>query len=144
MQTDIFRKYVNADLKEASHKEGIGIAILITVLIISPIIIVLVRNAVATIQMYAVNLSEKAKELNREKKKSDALLFQMLPTSVAQQLKQAHQVRDFSTFNVTSNGFRETIYIFLFIFFFLGSCRILRISYRLLLRHCWIHRNCCP
>ncbi|KAK6619875.1 hypothetical protein RUM44_006275 [Polyplax serrata] len=86
------KRYVDADLKEASHKEGIGIAILITVLIISPIIIVLVRNAVATIQMYAVNLSEKAKELNTEKKKSDALLFQMLPTSVAQQLKQARQV----------------------------------------------------
>lgn len=85
---------MDADLKEASHKEGIGIAILITVLIISPIIIVLVRNAVATIQMYAVNLSEKAKELNTEKKKSDALLFQMLPTSVAQQLKQARQVFD--------------------------------------------------
>lgn len=86
------RKYVDEDLQEASNKEGIGIAILIIVLVISPIIIVLVRNAVATIQMYAANLADKARELNREKKKSDALLFQMLPTSVAQRLKQTQQV----------------------------------------------------
>lgn len=86
------RKYVDADLKEAANKEGIGIAILIIVLVISPIIIVLVRNAVATIQMYAANLADKARELNKEKKKSDALLFQMLPTSVAQRLKQTQQV----------------------------------------------------
>jgi len=38
-------------LKEASDKEGLGIAILVTVLIVSPIIIMLVKNAVATIQV---------------------------------------------------------------------------------------------
>ncbi|KAL0268685.1 UNVERIFIED_CONTAM: hypothetical protein PYX00_010526 [Menopon gallinae] len=86
------KRYVDRDLKEAANKEAIGIAILITVLVISPVIIILVRNAVATIQMYAANLADKARELNKEKKKSDALLFQMLPTSVAQQLKQMQQV----------------------------------------------------
>lgn len=44
------------------------------------------------IQMYADNLSIKAKELKREKKKSDTLLFQMLPLSVATQLKQTRKV----------------------------------------------------
>lgn len=88
-----FRRYVKADLKEASNKEGIGISILGLVLIISPVIIILVRNAVATIQIYSTNLAEKAKELKREKMKSDTLLFQMLPPSVAQQLKQTRQVR---------------------------------------------------
>jgi hypothetical protein len=38
-------------LTEASDKEAIGIAILVTVLIVSPIIICLVRNVVATIQV---------------------------------------------------------------------------------------------
>lgn len=42
--------------------------------------------------MYALNLAEKAKELKREKRKSDSLLFQMLPPSVAMQLKQTQQV----------------------------------------------------
>ena len=44
-------------------------------------------------KMYAVNLAQKAKELKREKRKSDSLLFQMLPPSVAMQLKQTQQVR---------------------------------------------------
>lgn len=43
-------------------------------------------------QLYAANLSKKANELKREKKKSDLLLFQMLPPSVATQLKQTRQV----------------------------------------------------
>lgn len=44
------------------------------------------------LQIYACNLSEKAKELKREKRKSDSLLFQMLPPSVATQLKQTQRV----------------------------------------------------
>ena len=44
------------------------------------------------LQIYACNLSEKAKELKREKRKSDMLLFQMLPPSVATQLKQTQKV----------------------------------------------------
>lgn len=39
-----------------------------------------------------MNLAQKAKELRLEQKKSDALLFQMLPTSVAIKLKQTRQV----------------------------------------------------
>ncbi|CAO1407946.1 unnamed protein product [Diamesa hyperborea] len=83
---------VNSFLDDASEKEAIGIGILVTVLFVSPIIIILVRNAVATIQLYSMNLAKKAKELKNEKRKSDSLLFQMLPTSVAIKLKQTHQV----------------------------------------------------
>jgi hypothetical protein len=45
------RDYVNSSLLDASHKEAYGIAILVLVLVVSPIIIILVRNAVATIQV---------------------------------------------------------------------------------------------
>ncbi|XP_034249065.1 receptor-type guanylate cyclase gcy-3 isoform X2 [Thrips palmi] len=92
---DLRRKiktYVERSLHEASNQEAVGIAILVLVLIVSPVIIVLVRNAVATIQMFAAHLALKARELKREKRKSDMLLFQMLPPSVAQQLKQTQQV----------------------------------------------------
>lgn len=82
------------NLREASNQEAVGIAILVLVLIVSPVIIILVRNAVATIQLYAAHLAVKARELKREKRKSDMLLFQMLPPSVAQQLKQTQQVRE--------------------------------------------------
>jgi hypothetical protein len=86
------RDYVSNALYDATNKEAVGVAILIVVLAVSPIIIWLVHNAVATIQLYAANLAKKAKELKREKKKSDSLLFQMLPPSVATQLKQTRQV----------------------------------------------------
>lgn len=86
------RDDVHMNLKLASEKEALGIAILILVLLISPIIIILVRNAGSTIQLYAMNLALKAKELKKEKRKSDMLLFQMLPPSVAMQLRQAKQV----------------------------------------------------
>ncbi|XP_020818275.1 receptor-type guanylate cyclase gcy-10 [Drosophila serrata] len=88
----MIKEYVDKTLREADRKEAIGIAILVVVLLVSPVIIVLVKNAAATIQLYALNLSQKAKELKREKRKSDSLLFQMLPPSVAMQLKQTQQV----------------------------------------------------
>lgn len=50
------------------------------------------RTHPSLVQIYACNLSEKAKELKREKRKSDMLLFQMLPPSVATQLKQTQRV----------------------------------------------------
>jgi uncharacterized Tic20 family protein len=45
------RDYVNSNLIDASHKEAYGIAILVLVLVVSPVIIILVHNAVATIQV---------------------------------------------------------------------------------------------
>uniref|UniRef100_A0A8D8X065 guanylate cyclase n=1 Tax=Cacopsylla melanoneura TaxID=428564 RepID=A0A8D8X065_9HEMI len=86
------KENVKADLHDAKYKEYIGISIVILVLVVSPIIIILVRNAVATIQMFAAHLAQKAHELKREKHKSDTLLVQMLPPSVAMQLKQTQQV----------------------------------------------------
>lgn len=51
-----------------------------------------IKFILLAVQIYACNLSEKAKELKREKRKSDMLLFQMLPPSVATQLKQTQKV----------------------------------------------------
>jgi Heme NO binding associated len=49
-------------------------------------------------QLYSINLAKKAKELSIEQKKSDALLFQMLPTSVAERLKQEGSVSSWKSF----------------------------------------------
>ena len=80
-------------LDHANTQAVIAILIVVLVLIVSPIIIVLVHRATTTIQIFANNIVRKAEELKREKKKSDRLLFQMLPPSVAQELKQKKQVR---------------------------------------------------
>ncbi|CAH0715318.1 unnamed protein product, partial [Brenthis ino] len=89
---EYIREGVNESLREARRSEAICAGILILVCVVSPIIIALVRNAVNTIQVYARNLSEKARELEYEKELSDSLLYQMLPASVAKQLKQTQQV----------------------------------------------------
>lgn len=47
----VSREYVNSTLQDASNKEVAGIAIVVLVLVVSPIIIILMRNAVATIQV---------------------------------------------------------------------------------------------
>lgn len=47
----IFRNDVNSNIQKASNSTYIGIAILVVVLLVSPIIIFLVRNATNTIQV---------------------------------------------------------------------------------------------
>ncbi|XP_037294551.1 receptor-type guanylate cyclase Gyc76C [Manduca sexta] len=89
---EYIRDGVTESLTEARRSEAVCAGILILVCVVSPIIIALVKNAVNTIQVYARNLSEKAKELEHEKELSDSLLYQMLPPSVAKQLKQTQQV----------------------------------------------------
>ncbi|CRK89249.1 CLUMA_CG003008, isoform A [Clunio marinus] len=76
-------------LKEARDKEAIGFAILVSV---PTIIIIFLRNTIASIQINSVNLVQKARELKLEQKKSDTLLFQMLPRSVAIRLKETRTV----------------------------------------------------
>jgi len=52
------RTYVHENLRDASNREAVGVSILVLVLAISPIIIVLVQNAVATIQVFlSINLN---------------------------------------------------------------------------------------
>merc|ERR1712172_259568 len=82
---------VGNELNSANEQQGLGVAVLVLVLIISPVIIFLVRSATITIQVFSLNLARKAYELNMEKRRGDKLLFQMLPPTVAQalQLKKA-------------------------------------------------------
>jgi len=87
------RQAVEQRLREADESAAITILILILVLIISPLIIFLVHKSTSTIQLFAYTLMVKADELRREKKKSDRLLFQMLPSQVAQELKQKRTVQ---------------------------------------------------
>ena len=57
-----------------------------------------------TIQNYALGLSKKTKELRREKKRSDTLLYQMLPKSVALQLKLSKKVCRIPSLLLTCKG----------------------------------------
>ncbi|XP_071745001.1 uncharacterized protein [Lepeophtheirus salmonis] len=57
------------ELKAANRQQAFGIMILISVLIISPIIIFLVRNATVTIKRFSTTISYKADEIKFERKK---------------------------------------------------------------------------
>ncbi|KAJ9577047.1 hypothetical protein L9F63_006395, partial [Diploptera punctata] len=80
------------DIGYAHNQQAVAIVILVMVLTISPIIIIFVRNATHTIQTFAEELIARTLELRHEKRKSDKLLFQMLPPPVVKQLKQQRQV----------------------------------------------------
>lgn len=89
----IYRETVSDNLREANNEAFLAIFIVILVLFVSPIIILLVHKATSTIKMFAEHLMQKADELRLEKLKSDRLLFQMLPPTVAQELKQKRTVQ---------------------------------------------------
>ena len=59
LSKSIHRGTVKSELKAANQQQALGIAILLLVLIISPIIIFLVRNATATIHIFSLTLSTK-------------------------------------------------------------------------------------
>ena len=48
---------------------------------ISPLMMVLVRNAVRAVQVFSENVRTKARQLRREKRRAETLVYQMLPRS---------------------------------------------------------------
>ena len=68
--------------------KGTIYAILVVVVISMCPVIMMAANALSSdIQIYTHTLIEKTKELNLEKSKTDTLLYQMVPKSIAQRLK---------------------------------------------------------
>ncbi|PNF15831.1 hypothetical protein B7P43_G09889 [Cryptotermes secundus] len=88
----LIREKMYQNINDARYQQCVAIIILVMVLSISPLIIILVINATKTIQTFAGTLITRSLELKHEKRKSDQLLFQMLPPPVVRQLKQHGQV----------------------------------------------------
>ncbi|XP_053376877.1 uncharacterized protein LOC123530317 [Mercenaria mercenaria] len=63
------------------------------VLILCPVIIYAVYNLTVEIQRCSLHIADRTKALSKEKKRTDTLLYQMLPKEVAEQLKQNQEVR---------------------------------------------------
>ena len=68
---------VDEELEAANQQMGFGVTILIFVLIISPVIIFLVRNATATIQIFSSSVTEKGSQLTLERQRALDLLSQV-------------------------------------------------------------------
>ncbi|RUS86795.1 hypothetical protein EGW08_005455, partial [Elysia chlorotica] len=61
--------------------------VFIFVLVMTPILVKMMHMLTSSIQNYAIQASQKSEQLVEEKARSDSLLYQMLPKTVAQQLK---------------------------------------------------------
>lgn len=58
----------------------------IVAVIMVPVIIILVRNIIRRIHKFSIELKEKTKELEDERKRTEELLYQLLPRTVAKRL----------------------------------------------------------
>ena len=79
---------IASEISKVNQEYAVGIFILVILFIISPMMIILVRNAVNAVQLFSVSVRVKAKALKKEKRKAEGLITQMLPKTVAENLKQ--------------------------------------------------------
>ncbi|KAK3779967.1 hypothetical protein RRG08_041430 [Elysia crispata] len=94
------------DERQASNlQKMVAISVVfVCVFILCPVIIYAVYSLTNEIQKYSITLADRTKALNKEKKRTDTLLYQMLPKSVADQLKQNEVV--------TAENFNESTIFF--------------------------------
>ncbi|XP_074654594.1 uncharacterized protein LOC141908443 [Tubulanus polymorphus] len=76
------------DLKEMS----VSISLFALVALICPAVITFVRAIMNDTQKYALNLADQTKALAKERRRTDSLLYQMIPKMVAKQLKKGQHV----------------------------------------------------
>ncbi|XP_046360161.2 adenylate cyclase, germination specific-like [Haliotis rufescens] len=82
---------INLRMKEEIDASELFLAVAIlafvVVIVLTPLLVWLMHRLTTSIQEYALDASMKSRQLNIEKQRSDNLLYQMMPKSVAQQLK---------------------------------------------------------
>ena len=81
------RDIIRQEIKDVDKDFAFGICILISLFLISPMIVVLIRNAINALQIFASSLKSKVRDLKKEKRRAETLIYQMLPKSVAEDLK---------------------------------------------------------
>ncbi|CAG2191593.1 uncharacterized protein [Mytilus edulis] len=62
------------------------------ILIVCPLVVFAVYSLTSDIQKYSISIANSTKALNKEKQRTDMLLYQMLPKSIAEMLKRREQV----------------------------------------------------
>ena len=76
------------ELEGIDREFVLAIAIIVLLCITSPAIVMIIKNAVRGLQFFSDSLRIKAIQLKKEKKRGDGLIYQMLPKSVADNLRQ--------------------------------------------------------
>lgn len=83
----IIRTSVKNEVWYARRTLGTGVIILAVVLLASPILVLLLRHIVYTIQTFTHSIEQSTQKLIAEKQKSDLLLSRMLPLPVLRRLR---------------------------------------------------------
>ena len=104
-------KIIQKEISSVDREYVLGIFVLAVLFLISPMIVVLIRNAVNALQIFSSSLKSKVRDLRREKRRSETLIYQMLPKSVAESLKsnkQTSELFDSATICFTEiDGFKD-------------------------------------
>ncbi|KAK6175579.1 hypothetical protein SNE40_014010 [Patella caerulea] len=84
---DAMLEKINDDVTNSETHLFISYFIFVFALILTPVLVFILYRLTASVQKYALEAFMKSKQLSKEKQRSDALLYQMLPETVAKQLK---------------------------------------------------------
>ncbi|CAH1780241.1 unnamed protein product [Owenia fusiformis] len=83
---------VITEMAKAKSDVAIGVITFCIMFTLSPVVVTMVHRLTSRLQGYAKDVSIKSQELKKAKKRSDELLYQMLPKTVAHQLKHNQSV----------------------------------------------------
>ena len=99
------RDIIRSEIRSVDKEFAFGICILVSLFLLSPMIVVLIRNAINALQIFATSLKNKVRDLKREKRRAETLIYQMLPKSVADNLKTKKKTSEM--FESATVGFTE-------------------------------------
>ena len=91
MGTFVISKF-NNEIDDLTQQLAINAVLLVIVILVCPVVIIATESLTSSIQTYALTLVDKTKELTKEKKRTDGLLYQMVPRQVADMLKKKKKV----------------------------------------------------
>ncbi|XP_047991427.1 uncharacterized protein LOC125230338 [Leguminivora glycinivorella] len=83
----VIRTSVQHEVWTARRTLGVGVGIFVALLIATPVLILLLRNTITTMQGFSTSIVTTTQRLMAEKQKSDLLLSKMLPMPVLQRLR---------------------------------------------------------
>ncbi|XP_045772633.1 adenylate cyclase, germination specific-like [Maniola jurtina] len=83
----IVRESASSEVWAARRTLGLGVGVLCVVLLASPILMLLLRHTVYTLQIFTESIEHSTQQLMAEKQKSDLLLSRMLPMPVLRRLR---------------------------------------------------------
>ena len=85
-------------IADANMSQIWGVLLLLFVMVLSPILLILAKNAISSIQVFAVSVEKKSADMKKQKRKQDALILKMLPKDVVEKLNSGLKCFSFSSF----------------------------------------------